>query len=194
MKGIIRKTLWCMLGLAVAGCLILDLMPQPKSEPRLSRLPLQGLGYAGRTLSLSEAEQGVFQGASVIKRIYQIGKNRVVLLAVDSDMNRHAIHDPVHCFRGAGWSVAGETVMPLPGGYGKIFKLAKDKETAETLYWMTDGRHRHASPVKVWWQSTTRRLHLTSDQSPVLVLLQPAAGSAVDWSDVLNNFPDLIEL
>lgn len=194
MKNVIRKILWCTLGLSVACCLILDLMPEHASEPRLPRLPLKGLGYIGRTLPLNEAEKSVFHGASVTKRLYRVGKNNVVLLAVDSDINRHAIHDPVHCFRGAGWSFVGETVMPLPGGRGKLFKLAKNKETAEALYWVTDGRHRHASPIKVWWQSVTRRLHLDSSQPPILVLLQPVTGSMVNWTEMLDNFPELLEL
>jgi len=195
MKCSIRIILWCGLAIAVIACIALELIPPEKSESRLAELPLNGFGFAGRDLPLNGAEKDIFQGASVLKRLYQVGNDRVVLLAVDSDLNRHAIHDPLHCFRGSGWSVTGKTGLSLTGGSAEIVRLVKDQETVEALYWITDGRSRYTSPALAWWQSVVRRLHLQKTrQAPVLILLQPAKGTTVDWADVLRGIPDLMDI
>lgn len=187
-----RKILWGVLALAVLGCIGVDLFPRRQAPSRLGHIPLKGLGFNGKDLPLTPAENSVYNRASVLKRIYQAGPSQFVLIAIDGSNDRHAIHDPLYCFRGAGWSVTGENSTPLPGGYGMRVRLARGKETAEALYWITDGEHRHASAMKAWWGSVTQRLTPSRPaRAPVLMVLQPVIGTSVNWEDLLNRFTEL---
>ena len=180
MNDLLRKFLWSLLGAALVGSLILECRPHAQPTSRLTTLPVRGLGFTSRDLPLNEAEATVFRRAGVMKRLYQVGDSQFVLLGVDSATDRHALHDPLYCFRGAGWTIQGEIATPLPQGHGKLVRLWKGQQTAEALYWITDGNQRHASPLQAWWQSTTRRLSLApTEPAPALVLLQPLAGQTV---------------
>jgi len=195
MKKLVRRSLWCGLGIALIYCLALDLMPSSKKETRLTKLPLQGIGFTGQDLPLNAAEQNVFQRATVVKRIYQCGKNRFVLLAVDGAGDRHAIHDPLYCFAGAGWTVKNGSTTQLPGGQGRILQLTKDGQTAEAVYWITDGEHRMASASQAWWQSLKRRICLERNTHAfVLIVLQPVADGTINWKEVLSGFPELLSI
>lgn len=195
MKNPSKKLLWAALLATVLACVILDLRPRGGGPSRLTSLPMKGLGYTGRDLPLNEAETAVFQKAFVLKRLYQIGPNRIVLLAVDGSGDRHAIHDPLYCFRGAGWAVTSEHPFPIPGGNGKILKLAKGSQTAEALCWFTNGENRHDSAGKAWWQSVAARFGSGgARKTPALLLLQPAAGGVVDWREALASFPELFSI
>ncbi len=195
MKNRLKKVIWWCLGLAVALCLLVECLPHPKTPSRLAQLPLKGFGYASRDLPLEGAEAAVFQRAVVLKRLYQAGPDRFVLLAVDGEGDRHAIHDPLYCFRGAGWKLSQESYINLPGGRGRIVQLVRGKESAEAMYWITDGQTRHASPLSAWWQSTLRRLPgQHSGGAPVLVVVQPVTGGTLNWQDLLTRVPDLLTL
>lgn len=190
-----RKILWLALLLVAVGCILWELLPETRETSRLTQLPLKGFGFAGRDVPLTEAEATVFKRAAVLKRLYQVGGDRFVLLAVDSAGDRHAVHDPLYCFRGAGWSVASEVPVGLPGGESKLVRLVNGERSAEALYWMTDGEKRHASVLKAWWQATLRRLGLRpAAQATVLVLLQPLSGGDVHWAETLDRFPELLKL
>lgn len=195
MKPSRRYALWILLGLALTFGLVHELRPRVEGPSRLDSLPLQGFGFIGRDLPLNASEIAVFQNTRVVKRLYQVGQDRLVLLAVDGRGDRHAIHDPSYCFRGAGWQVIAARDQPLPGGHAQLLQLAKDAQRAVALYWITDGHHRHASAFGAWLQSIQTRL--TGDgntASPVLVLLQPVTGTTVDWDEVLHRFPALTAL
>jgi hypothetical protein len=192
MKPIFRKLLWGALGIAVVLCLALELLPRQTGPSRLEKLPLKGFGFAGRELPLNEAEKTIFQRAKVVKRLYQAGANQFVLLAVDGGGDRHAIHDPLYCFRGAGWTVVQEVIQPIPGGHGKVIRLTKKQQSAQALFWISDGQSRHASALNAWGQSMRARLGISSAaRTPVLVLVQPIIGGTVDWPDLIHRCPEL---
>lgn len=191
----IKILLWGVLGLVVLVCVVLDLAPAAGGPSRLDQLPLNGLGFHGRDLPLVAAETAVFRRAHVVKRLYQAGSNKFILIGVDGSTDRHAVHDPRFCFRGAGWTVSSETPVPLPGGDGRFLRLVKGSQTAEATFWFSDGHRRHASTVGLWWESVLRRLRLKPAASePVLMVVQPLAGTALDWEEIVRRCPDLFNL
>lgn len=194
MRKVLQRTLWTILALAVGLGILLEARPQSRGASRLEALPLAAFGFVGRDVPLTDTEKSFFRQARVMKRLYQAGASRFVLIAVDGGADRHAIHDPLYCFRGAGWAVAGDSVVPLPGGYGRVLKLRKGTEKAEAMYWFSDGQERHSSAVRLWWQSVLRRVRLDAGGDSVLVILQPASGFHVDWANLSSSCPALFRL
>jgi hypothetical protein len=118
----------------------------------------------------------------------------MIMVAIDGSRNRHAIHDPTFCFRGAGWVISKGGEFPVPGGHAKLLTLRKEGRTIEVMYWMSDGRTRYGSALHYWWQTTLRRLTLGhSGEEPILFVLQPATGDSLDWQLLFQQFPELVE-
>ncbi len=187
--------LWIALALAVGLALFWQFAPLPNAGDRLSRLPLSGLGFTGKDLPLSDIEKTVFQRAQTIKRLYKAGNQVIIVQVIDASGDRHAIHDPLYCFRGAGWEVAASQDIAVNGGAARQLQLRRNAETAEVVYWISDGTVRHASPIQYRWQTALRRLTMgRSGSEPVLILVQPADKAAVDWSTVFSRFPALLDL
>ena len=180
---------------AVTLALLWDLVPLPDAQNRVARLAPAGLGFTSRELPLNETEKSIFGAAQVTKRIYRAGREDFVIAIIDGTHNRHAVHDPTYCFRGAGWNVAGERPLTLPGGAGKILSLRKGNDMREAVFWFSDSRKRHAQVVRCWWQMVCRRMTFGwSGPEPVLVLVQPLNGSSSNWELMPAELPGLFEL
>lgn len=163
--------------------------PTGDASTRLNELPIEGVGFSGRGVELTEVEQLYYARAKVIKRAYTVGGNQILMLAIDGSGDRHAIHDPVYCHRGSGWEVVGERTMPVPGGEARCVDYRRGNERTQCVYWFSTGDERHASMFKYWWDTSLRRLTFGRwKKEPVLVVLQPAAASALDWEEVLGRF------
>ena len=195
MKINYRNLLWPALGLAIALSLLWEFVPLRDARARLDALPARGLLFASRDVPLSEVESGIYQRARTVKRLYQASGQMVMVLVIDGSLNRHAVHDPTFCFRGAGWAVAATHALAIPGGSANLVTLTKGNQTAEAMYWWSDGHSRHASTPRYWWQTTLRRLTFgkTGDE-PVLVVVQPGSGGTVRWDALLDHLPILFEL
>ena len=195
MKSWTKQILWAALGVAVLLSLLWELAPLPDAGARLDALPMQGLNFAGREVPLSPIEELTYHPARVLKRIYRVGRQHVEVLVLDGSRNRHAVHDPLYCFRGAGWRVSGTREIELPGGHARWVQLTKGGNTAEALCWISDGVLRHLSAPRYWLQTTLRRLTFgRSGPEPVLVVMQPLGGGTVVWERLLQEFPALLEL
>jgi len=180
---------------AVVLALAWDLVPLPDAQSRLAGLAPAGLGFTSREVPLNETEKSIFGSAQVVKRIYRAGRENFVVVIIDGTRNRHAVHDPTYCFRGAGWSIAGERSLTLPGGAGKVLSLRKGNETREAVFWFSDGRERHAQVARCWWQTALRRLTFgASGPAPVLVLVQPLENDRTAWENLPITLPQLFEL
>jgi len=189
-----KKILWIALALALILSLVWQFTPLRDASARLNAIPLRGFAYTGRDLPLEDVERSIYQPARVVKRIYEVGRQQMIMVAIDGSRNRHAIHDPTFCFRGAGWVISNGRQIPVPGGYAKLLSLRKDGRTVEVMYWMSDGRTRYASALRYWWQTTLRRITLGhSGEEPILFVLQPAHGESLDWDSLLEQFPELVE-
>lgn len=163
-------------------------VPLTDAQARLTALPAKGIGYVSLESPVSDAERVIFGGAHVIKRSYRIGADHLSVIIIDGTRNRHAVHDPMLCVRGGGWTIAAREPFPLPGGGGELVRITKGEQVNEVLYWFSDGIDRHASPTTYWLQATLRRLTFgASGEEPVLVLLQSESGRAIDWRPLLAD-------
>jgi hypothetical protein len=194
MNNSAKKILWIALGIALVLSLVWQFVPLRDASDRLDAIPMSGLGVHGKDLPLAEVETSIYSPARVLKRLYQVGRQQVIVVAIDGSRNRHAIHDPTFCFRGAGWTIGAAREVPVPGGYARVLSLTKDGKHIEAMYWLSDGRTRHASALEYWWQTTWRRLTLgQSGAEPILFVLQPVNRDSLDWELLLQQFPGLLE-
>jgi EpsI family protein len=190
-----HRLLWIALALSVVLALSWQLFPLADSGDRLQQLPPQGWRLISRDMPLTPTEKSIFGQARVLKRLYQADGQRVVLVGIDGSQERHAVHDPLYCFRGAGWEVESKIDLSVPGGVARRLILGKGPEKAEAVYWISNGQVRHTSPLRYWWQATWRRLTLgRSGAEPVLIILQPATGEGVRWEKLFQSFPGLFEI
>lgn len=190
---------WRPLAVALAAIVTLlwELVPVADSSRRLQDLSSAGLGFSSVDMPLSRTEADVYRTAETVKRLYQMRSGSVLVIAVDGSKDRHAVHDPVYCFRGAGWRLSTRRPFPLPGGAGVCVELMRGSERREAVYWFTDGHSRHASVSRYWWQTSCRRLTFGAwGANPLLVLVQPAdgQGESMDWERVFTLIPDLSTL
>ena len=191
MKEKIALTLFAVTALLT---LTLGVSPLPDAQDRLHALPRSGLDFTSRELPLSPAEATVLGKAKVIKRLYQVRDQNVVMIVIDGGTNRHAVHDPVYCFRGAGWTVRARRPFPLEGGSAALLTLARGAgEEQEAMYWISDDQNRYTQPWRYWWETTLRRLTFGhSGPEPVMVLLQPASAGPFDWQRFADDFPVML--
>ncbi|MCC5023389.1 MAG: exosortase-associated EpsI family protein [Candidatus Synoicihabitans palmerolidicus] len=143
-------------------------------------------------VAVSDVEQQIYAGATVLKRVAQVRGPQVVLTIIDGTKNRHAVHDPLFCFRGAGWEVLDQHVMPVEIGEATRVTLSRRGEQAEALYWFTEGEHALGSAMTYWWRTTLRRVTLgASGQEPVLVVLTSVDERSVNREALLAAWPEL---
>jgi Protein of unknown function (DUF3485) len=185
---------WIGAGVLMLAALVWRFAPLPDAAGRLAGVVARP-GQRLQEMSFASWEKEYF-GAARAKRWQAMDSvSRVVATVVDGSGNRRAVHDPGFCFRGAGWTVAAEAILALPHGEARRVTLRRDSEELEAVYWFSDGRRAHASPVRYWMDTTARRLTLGhSGPEPVLVLLVPAQGRASDWAGWLRRWPVFTEL
>lgn len=172
----------------------LGVSPLPDAQDRLHALPRAGLDFTSREVPLTPSETAVLGKAKVIKRLYQVRDQGVVVMVIDGGSKRHAVHDPVYCFRGAGWTVRERQPFALEGGAAVRLKLARGPgEEHEAMYWISDDQNRYVEPWRYWWETTLRRLTFgRSGPEPAMVMLQPAAPGPFDWQRLTDSFPVLM--
>ncbi len=189
-----QKILFAGLVLAALLAVAWDLVPLPDAQDRVSRLATDGLGFSSREMPLSDTEKSIYGAAQVVKRVYHVNRQNFVVVIIDGARNRHAIHDPAYCFRGAGWTISNSRPLALPGGTGKVMTLQKGGETREATLWFSDGRVRYYQVARCWWQTALRRLTFgASGPDPVLVLVQPLSNERPDWDNLPTQLPTLFD-
>ena len=196
MRILSRQWLWVALGVMVLFSLLWSRVPTGRSSVRLQALPLKGFGFVGQDLPLNQTEQQVYREAEAIKRLYLARGQRFILTAIDGARDRHAVHDPLYCFRGDGWQVVRQQTLAVPGGRAKLLTLARSGRQTEVVFWFSDGRERHDSVWRSWWLGLRHRLSLgqAGGHEPSLVLLQPVDNEAPAWNSVFAQCPFLFEI
>jgi hypothetical protein len=65
----------------------------------------------------------------------------------------------------------------------------KGGHETESREWFSNGRERHASTLRHWWQPTARRLTLRqTGPEPVLVTVQPVGRMSINWLQLTERF------
>ena len=187
--------LWFFLAIAMVLGLLWQYYPLPGAADRMSRLPLQNGPVRQENIPLLPAEVAAFAGCSTLKRLAVFGDDMVILVVLDGTQNRHAVHDPTFCFRGAGWNIDQQDPFPLNHGAGSLVKLSKGASNAEALYWFSNGRTQYSSPLRYWGETSLRRVSLGhSGSEPLLVILTSATDKSPDWRALLEAWSELQEL
>jgi hypothetical protein len=190
-----RLFLWTLLLLVLALGAAWDRYPLADAAGRLALLPKSGPGFASVSVSLTPQEIDTFGDTNVEKRLYESTSGRLLITAVDGSRDRHAVHDPMYCFRGSGWEPELQETVAVPGGEARWVRLQKHGQEIQALYWFSDGRRRHGSAPHYWWQTTLRRLTLgASGPEPVLVVVQSLGRESPGWRTLFDRFPALQEL
>jgi hypothetical protein len=167
---------------------IVELFPLPDAGTRLDTLPGSGTLFSSRDLPLTTGEISIFGQARTVKRFYQFGKQRFILVVIDGSMNRHAVHDPLYCLSGSGWQIKAREGVDIEGGRADLLQLSKKDLQREALYWFSDGSSRHASVIRYWLQTTLRRLTFgRSGPEPVLVILQSIGNDRPGWRTLIDQ-------
>lgn len=183
---------WGAIAIAVGLGVVWQLFPLEDATPRLEALPHRGVMMVSEDLPVTEAEQSIYNEATVLKRLVQVRGQRVILTIIDGTRNRHAVHDPLFCFRGAGWEVLDAESIAVEWGEAQRVELARRGEPAEALYWFTDGDRAFGSSLSYWWRTTLRRVTLgASGAEPVLVVLTPVDSRPINWDALLDGWPEL---
>ena len=186
---------WVALVVLLAVSATWTLRASSDASARMRALPLTGPGYSAQNVALDERELATFGKARVLKRRYVSAAGAFRVFIVDGTADRHAVHDPLYCIRGAGWKIASAETVTLPGGEARRIHARRGEGTGEMIYWFSDSQRRHASAPRYWADATMRRLTLgKSGDEPVLVLLHAEPGTTADWSRVLSEIPELLAL
>lgn len=195
MKLTYMSLLWIGLAVALLCGLLWQFFPLPDAKARIEQLPLNEKNVTGVEIPLTVFEHSFFKNINTLKRIYNIDNEAVFIYVLDGTHNRHLVHDPLYCLRGAGWSVISQKPFKIEGGDAEVVKITKDGVKREALYWFSNGVVHYASPLHYWMDTTLRRLTLgASGAEPVLIVLQPVEKETLDWNKILEAFPALLKI
>lgn len=187
--------LWAAFVMLVLGSVVYALAPKPDASQRLADLDLQGVGFKGVSLPFSEQEQDFLGAAEAIKRRYLHGDMTMVMIAIDGTENRHVVHDPSFCYRGAGFEVTAGKTFPLLNGEGEILTLEKGDQSMKVAYWFSDGERRFTGFYEYVFRSALSRLTFgTIWKQPVMVTAHIEHQPDFDWAAGVDKFPFLLSL
>ena len=196
MKFLSTTVLWVTIILTVIFVFLLEKVPMEDGLKRLDQLPLKGEEFFGKKIALTPMEESVFQGCNLIKRFYSVDGVSVFVTVVDGTKNRNAVHDPTLCFVGEGWKIDSQKKMEIEGGDATIITISKGIINKEVALWFSEGEKKYGSPMTYWLRASLRRLTLGySGEEPLRVMVQPVAyNRTVNWKEMIEKFPELMEL
>lgn len=163
-----------LLAAVVVASLIWDRLPMSDRGSMMEQIPTEGWKMRSREVPLTDLETKWLDGATGMKRVYEIDGALWLLAVTDGTQNRQVVHDPTYCFRGDGWRIDRRTRVPLEQGEAEQLVMSRDGETMKALYWFTDGGAPFASMIEYWGKATWGRLTRgTSGPEPLLFVLRP---------------------
>lgn len=178
-----RALLWAGISIAVVCGALWSFYPLPDARQRLDVVPRTGAGITSRDIALTPTELLVLGRVDLLHRLYEVGGRSFYATVIDGTKDRHAVHDPRYCFQGAGWRLAAERKIALPGGEANWVHAVNGDRQVQALFWFSDGTTRYTSMARYWRQTTLRRMTLgRSGSEPVLVVLQSFGDAQPDWN------------
>jgi hypothetical protein len=190
-----RKALWIFLILTIVIGGLWQFFPLPTAQGRLNKLPLNGSTFTGQDVPLAHWEEQFFANVNMVKRIYKVNGSNYFVSILDGSNNRHVVHDPYYCFRGAGWTIDSEKSYSLPTGDAKIVDISKGNEKRTAIFWFSDKETSYTSSLRYWLQTTLRRLTFgASGPEPILIMIQPLDAGTVDWHLVLKDLGPVVSV
>jgi hypothetical protein len=186
---------WLIVLFVVAATFAFKVNATGQSQDALSDIPISGYGFDGRVLAFSEAERTFLGGAEAIKHEYSQANFRLVVVVVDGSNNRHAVHDPMFCLRGAGFEITNQTAFPIINGHGELISLAKGAAKQKVAFWFSNGEQRYTAFSRYLFESAVNRLTLgTIGTQPRMVTVYSVGERIPNWSSVLDRFPVLMDI
>lgn len=181
----VRIALW-IAGILAVGCGVAwNVGSLRGARERLDAVPLRTADLSGRDLALTETELKVLGRVDLVHRLYQFGGREVFVTLIDGTRDRHAVHDPRYCFRGAGWGIVQEEDRLLAGGTARWLRANAGEQPAEAVFWFSDGKVPYASLGRYLWQTAVRRVTFGRvGEAPVLIVLQAFDGGPLDAATV----------
>ncbi len=169
-------------------------LPIKPSQTSLDDLPVSGPNFVSRAVPLEADEARRLHGAQAIKRICRNHDQLFWLVAIDGTENRHAVHDPLYCLRGQGWSIVNQYEIPIANGVGKRYSLTRDGESKAFIYWFSSGSAPFHAMTRYWAESSARRLTKgRSGSEPILYYVVPInRNSEVQWQRILESATVLV--
>lgn len=184
---------WGVLAIAFTLGVVSEFYSLPTAKKRFEAIPREGIAFSSIEIPLTPQETATFGQAQVIKRLYHFGRESYVLTIVDGTRDRHAVHDPLYCFRGSGWEVEKSSELLFSGGKIRLLDLQQNKTKQEAVYWFSDGDTYYNNMVLYWFQTTLRRLTFGySGQEPLLIIIYPYKHQTTDWPMTLARFRNII--
>jgi len=186
--------LWVAFGSLAFASVLYGVFPKPDASARLAGISYKDIGYTGVELPFSQEEKEFLGPAQATKRRYRHGDTTLVMIVIDGTENRHVVHDPSFCYRGAGLSVMKQESFPLLNGEGVILTVGKGDQSAEIAYWFSDGEHRFSGFTEYIVRSALSRLSFGKIwQQPLMVTLQVETAPQFDWAAGVDKFPFLLD-
>lgn len=186
---------WVIVLFVIAATFAFKVNATSQQHSALDDIPVSGYGYDGRALEFSQAERVFLGNAEAIKHEYSQASYRLIVVVVDGSNNRHAVHDPIFCLRGAGYETTGQAAFPIINGHGQLVSLAKGPTKQEVAYWFTNGEQRYTSFSRYLAESALNRLTLGKlGQQPKMVTVYSVGERIPNWSSLLDRFPVLLDI
>ena len=186
---------WTIVLFVMVATFVFKVNATDQQHSDLNDIPISGYGYDGRALEFSQAERAFLGKAEAIKHEYSQTGYRLVVVVVDGSNNRHAVHDPIFCLRGAGYETTGRQDFPIINGHGQLVSLAKGSIKQKVAYWFSNGEQRYTSFTRYLAESALNRLTLgTLGQQPKMVTVYSVGERIPNWSSLLDRFPVLMDI
>lgn len=194
-KSLGNTVQWLLVLLVVTATVAFKVFEPTKESGFLADIPLSGFGFDGEKLEFTQDELNYLGGAEAIKHEYSQRGYELVVIVVDGTNNRHSVHDPVFCFRGAGFEVMQQQVFPLYNGQGRLISLGRDDERRNVAFWFSNGDARYTSFMRYLLESTAHRLTFGMlGSQPRMVTVHSVGRQIANWSTALDRFPVLMDI
>jgi len=186
---------WLIILFVVLATFAFKIHATQQQHSSLHDVPVSGYGFDGRALEFSDAELAFLGKAEAIKHEYSQADYRLVVVVVDGSNNRHAVHDPIFCLRGAGYETTSNTEFPIINGHGQLISLANGSARQKVAFWFSNGEQRYTAFSRYLAESAINRLTFGAIGSqPKMITVYSTGGRIPNWSSILDRFPVLMDI